>query len=119
MPEFAFSKSERLLDRKDFVNLNRFGRRLRTAHFTVFVARNGLGRSSRLGITASKKVGGAVTRNRVKRLIREVYRLHKGLFPAGCDIVVSARESAGDLRFRKVREELLELVSNSTLCLYA
>jgi ribonuclease P protein component len=118
MPDFAFSKTERLLDRKDFVNLNRFGQRLRAAHFTVFIARNGLGRS-RLGITASKKVGGAVTRNRVKRLIREVYRLHKGLFPAGCDVVVSARESAGDLEFRKVREELLGLVSNSTLCLYA
>jgi ribonuclease P protein component len=118
MPDFAFSKTERLLDRKDFVNLNRFGRRLRTAHFTVFAARNGLGRS-RLGITVSRKVGGAVTRNRVKRLIREVYRLHKELFPAGCDIVVSASESAGDLEFWKVREELLELVSNSTLCLYA
>jgi ribonuclease P protein component len=118
MPDFAFSKTERLSDRKDFVHLNRFGRRLRTAHFTVFVARNELDRS-RLGITASKKVGGAVTRNRVKRLIREVYRLHKELFPAGCDIVVSASESAGDLEFWKVREELLELVSNSTLCLYA
>jgi ribonuclease P protein component len=118
MPAFAFSKIERVLDRKDFVNLNRVGQRLRTAHFTVLVSRNRLGRS-RLGITASKKVGGAVTRNRLKRLIREVYRLHKGLFPAGCDIVVSARESAGDLDFRKVREELLELVSNSTLRLYS
>jgi len=110
----AFSKSERVLNRKDFVNLNRFGQKLRTAHFTVFVARNGLERS-RLGITASRKVGGAVVRNRFKRLVREVFRLHKGFFPAGCDIVVSARKSADDLDFRKVREELIELVSNSTL----
>jgi ribonuclease P protein component len=113
MSAFAFSKSERVLNRKDFVNLNRFGQKLRTAHFTVFVARNGLGRS-RLGITASRKVGGAVIRNRFKRLVREVFRLHKGFFPAGCDIVVSARKSADDLDFRKVREELLGLVSNST-----
>ena len=102
------------MNRKDFVNLNRFGQKLRTAHFTVFVARNGLDRT-RLGITASRKVGGAVVRNRVKRLVREVFRLHKGFFPAGCDIVVSARKSADDLDFRKVSEELLELVSNSTL----
>jgi ribonuclease P protein component len=114
MPAFAFSKIERVLDRKDFVNLNRFGQKLRTPHFTVFVARNGLGHS-RLGITASRKVGGAVIRNRLKRLIREVYRLHKEFFPSGRDIVISAREGAGDLDFRKVREELLELVSNSTL----
>jgi len=118
MPTFAFSKTERVLDREDFVNLNRSGKRLRTAHFTVFVARNGLGRP-RLGITVSKRVGGAVTRNRLKRLVREVFRLHKELFPAGCDIVVSARESAGELDFRKVKEELLELVSNSTLRSYA
>jgi len=110
----AFSKSERVLNRKDFVNLNRFGRKFRTAHFTVSVARNGLDRS-RLGITASRKVGGAVVRNRLKRLVREVFRLHKGFFPAACDIVVSARTSADDLDFRKVREELLELVSDSTL----
>ena len=102
------------MDRKDFVNLNRSGRRLRTAHFTVFVARNGLDRS-RLGITASRKVGGAVVRNRLKRLVREVFRLHKGFFPAGCDIVVSARKTDDDLDFRKVREELLEVVSDSTL----
>jgi ribonuclease P protein component len=118
MPAFAFSKSERVLERKDFVNLNRSGKRIRTAHFTVFVAKNRLSRT-RLGITVSRKVGGAVTRNRLKRLIREVFRLHKGLFPSSCDIVVSARESASQLDFRKVKEELLELVSNSTLRLHA
>src|SRR4030042_2773946 len=114
MPAFAFSKSVRVLNRKDFVNLNRFGQKLRTAHFTVFWAKNGVDRS-RLGITASRKVGGAVVRNRFKRFVREVFRLHKGFFPAGCDIVVSARKSADDLDFRKVREELIELVTNSTL----
>jgi len=113
MPASAFSKNERVLNRKDFVNLNRFGRKLRTEHFSVFVARNGLDRT-RLGITASRKIGGAVVRNRVKRLVREVFRLHKGFFPAGCDIVVSARKS-DDLDFRKAKEELLELISDPTL----
>ena len=114
MSPSAFSKSEKLLNRKDFVNLNRFGQKHRTAHFTVSIAKNGLART-RLGITASRKVGGAVIRNRVKRLVREVFRLHKGFFPEGCDISVSARKSADDLDFRKVREELIGLVSNSTL----
>jgi ribonuclease P protein component len=45
----------------------------------------------RLGITVSKQVGKAVRRNRVKRLVREVFRAHRGLLPPGSDIVVIAR----------------------------
>jgi len=110
----AFSKSERVLTRQVFVNLNRSGQKLRSAHFTIFIAKNRLG-YSRLGITASRKVGGAVVRNRVKRLIREVFRLHKPFFPSDCDIVIAAGKNAGDLDFRKVKEEVLERVSHSTL----
>jgi len=110
----AFSKTERVLTREVFVNLNRFGQKLRTANFTIFIAKNSLG-YSRLGITASRKVGGAVVRNRVKRLIREVFRLYKPFFPSGCDIVIAAGKNAGNLGFREVKEELLERVSHSTL----
>jgi len=114
MSASTFSKNERVLNRKDFVNLNRSGQKRRSEHMTVFIARNGLDRS-RLGITVSRKVGGAVVRNRFKRLVREVFRLQKGFFPAGCDIVVSARKSTDDLDFTKVRKELIELVADSTL----
>jgi ribonuclease P protein component len=62
---------------------------------------------TRLGITASKKVGGAVVRNRVKRLVREVYRLHKDGFPAGKRVVVVAKTEAAGLTRAAVERELL------------
>lgn len=103
---FSFPKHERLLNRDDFVNLNREGKRHHTAHFAIFFRKNGLAHS-RLGITTSKRTGKAVVRNKTRRLIREVYRLHKAFFPRGCDILISAKKGAGDLDYWKVREEVL------------
>jgi ribonuclease P protein component len=114
MHSFSFSKEERLLNRKDFVNLNRLGEKHRTAHFTILLMQNGRG-NTRLGITVTKKTGNAVTRNRVKRLIREFFRLHKTLFPQGYDIVIAAKKDAGDLDFWKIKEELGELVLDKKL----
>ncbi len=48
---------------------------------------------NRMGITAGKKVGGAVERNRAKRIIRAAYRLTEQDFPIGCDLVFVARDS--------------------------
>lgn len=106
MRDFSFPKRERVLNRADFVKLNREGRKHHTAHFAMFFRKTGLAHS-RLGITTSKRVGKAVTRNRTRRLIREVYRLHKAFFPPGWDILIAARKGAGDLDFWKVREEIL------------
>ena len=109
MKSFSFPKKERLLNRKDFVNLNRSGKRYRTAHFTAIVGKNGLD-ISRLGITVSKKTGNAVKRNKVKRQIREFYRLHKNHLPKGYDIVIIANRGADGLVFRKITEELGEII---------
>ena len=78
MGSFSFLKKERLLNRKDFVNLNRLGKRYHTAHFNIIFRENGLG-ITRLGITASKKIGNSVKRNGIKRFVREFFRYHKAI----------------------------------------
>jgi ribonuclease P protein component len=88
----SFSKKERVCRRADFVKIQRKGLKYQTEHFLIFVLATK--HSSRLGITVSKKVGGAVQRNRVKRLLRESYRRHKDLFPEGLDLVFVAKTEA-------------------------
>jgi len=110
MKSFSFPKSERLLNRKDFVNLNRFGKKCHTRHFLVIFRQNLLG-INRLGITASKKAGNAVKRNRIKRLIREYFRLNKHNIYQGCDIIIIAKKGADELALAEAAEELNEIIS--------
>ena len=114
MNPFTFSKSERLLNRKDFVNLNRLGKRRHAPHFTVIFKESGLG-TTRLGITATKEVGNSAQRNRIKRLIREFYRLNKAHFPQGYDIVITAKKGAHGLNLWKTKEELGEIILDKEL----
>ncbi len=65
---------------------------------------------SRFGFTVSKKIGNAVTRNRVRRLFGEVCRLNKEKFPKGYDYILLARRDIVGLNFRQVEEGLLRLV---------
>src|SRR5262245_38162845 len=75
-PDERFPKSSRIRRRDEFLRLQRLGRRSTGKCFVVITAKRIQG-GSRLGITASRKVGGAVVRNRVKRLIREFFRRRK------------------------------------------
>ena len=114
MAPFTFSKNERLLNRKDFVNLNQLGKRYQTAHFTVILKKSGPG-ITRLGITVSKKIGNSVKRNKTKRLIREFFRLHNTYFPQGYDIVIAAKKGACDLNPWEIKEELGEIILHKKL----
>ena len=110
MKFFSFPKSERLLNRKDFVNSNRFGKKRHTKHFLVIFRQNSLG-ISRIGITTSKKTGNAVKRNRIKRLLREYFRLNKHNLCQGYDIIIIAKKGADELALREAKEELNEIIS--------
>ena len=73
----------------DFQRLYKRGKSFVTPTLVVYAMKNK--RVSRLGITAGKKVGGAVQRNRAKRIIRAAYRKNELLLPIGYDIVIVAR----------------------------
>lgn len=79
---------------------------------TVLVAANG-GSASRLGVVASRKVGGAVVRNRAKRLLREAFRANKAAFPAGIDVVVIVHVGLAEAPLDAVARELRAAVDDA------
>ena len=105
MSEFSLRKDERILKRSQYLEVMRKGKEFRTANFIVIFNPNNIGKN-RLGITVSKKVGNSVKRNRVKRLIREFFRLNKFQIPCCHDIVFIAKKGSVDLNYSMVFEEL-------------
>jgi len=77
----------------------------------VILKENGLG-IRRLGVTVTKKTANAVRRNRIKRLIREFFRLNKPLLPEGHDFLIIARKDASGLKLKNVTEELGGILFN-------
>ena len=111
---FFLKKDERLRQRKDFDLAFRYGSRRHTKNFTIILRPNGL-QFSRLGVTVSKKVGNAVKRNRVKRYLREYFRLHKHKLPPSHDVVIIAKRDAATLAYQDVREELAAVLFGNNL----
>ena len=81
--------------------------------FLVLYARKNHSATNRVGVTVSKKLGGAVVRNRVRRRLREVYRLNESRFAPGWDIVVVARSRCIKGDFQKITEAYLSLAQKA------
>ena len=81
--------------------------------YLVLYARKNRTDSNRVGITVSKKLGKAHVRNRTRRRLREVYRLHEDMFQPGWDIVVVARSKAVDAEFERLTKSYLSLAKKA------
>lgn len=103
---FGLPRGRRLRKRRDFLRIQEKSARVTTSHFVLLVAACPPPGAGRLGIVASKKVGGAAARNRAKRLVREVFRTRPALFPSGVDLVVIARPGAPELTFAAASREV-------------
>ena len=79
-------------------------------YLVMYHTENG-GDFSRLGITVSGKIGNAVTRNRIRRRIREIVRLSEGSFLSGYDIVVVARKPSAEADYRVLERSVMKLAS--------
>lgn len=89
----------------DFLRTYKKGRFFVGKYIILYVLKNNTG-NNRLGITASKKFGKSVQRNRIKRLIRENYRFYEEYIKQGFDIVFVARNKAEMPEFTDVKKEM-------------
>ena len=99
----------RLVRRSEFEAVYREGRRRSSATFLIFLRANGLPRN-RFGMSVKKALGNAVVRNRIRRRIREVLRLHREEILPGWDVVIHPSRSVATLEFTKLEAELLALL---------
>jgi ribonuclease P protein component len=102
---YRFTKTDRLRRRREFLHVQKLGRRRRGRVFVVIAAPRD-DDLVRLGVTVSRKVGNAVVRNRIKRLAREAFRLDRHTYPRSLDLVVVATQAAPGATLGELRREL-------------
>jgi len=105
---FGFSKADRILKSSEFKELSKFGKKLQNRQFIVIYSHSRVKRT-RLGITASKKVGKAIERNRIKRHIREFFRLNRHNISGFWDINIIARKEVAGLTSGRIHSSLKEV----------
>ena len=101
-----FSKSLKL--NHVFRRLYHKGKSAANKYLVLYCRKNGSG-ENRIGLTVSAKLGHAVVRNRIRRRLREIYRLHEAQFRPGWDLVVVARSRAVNAPYAQLEKAYLSL----------
>jgi ribonuclease P protein component len=109
MSSASFRKHERIRQKQEFRCVYEQGKKVVSSSFVLYLLQDQHQHVRRLGITASKKLGNAVTRNRCKRLVRELFRRNKEKFPPGSDVVVVVTRNMVGKRYAELEEELYSI----------
>jgi ribonuclease P protein component len=103
-PLGRYSAHDRVRKRTEFLRIQQGGHRVVSPGFVFMLERSADERGPRLGITASRRVGNAVERNRAKRLVREAFRVVRGSWPPA-NVVVIVRQGLGNRSLNDVVAE--------------
>ena len=108
---FRFTKAERLTKNKEFEKVFSEGKVFKDTKIVYYIIANDY-QYSRIGLVVSKKVGNAVQRNRIKRLLRESYRLNKHLLTTNVDIIALPRRTfTSNLKLLDIENEFKKLLN--------
>jgi ribonuclease P protein component len=103
------AKTDKLVRKADFDAVYRNGKRRSSSYFTVFLKANDLPQS-RFGFSIKRALGGAVVRNRMRRRMREVVRLHREEISAGWDLVIHPKANVASAPFAALENDLVRLL---------
>ena len=96
----------RIKKNKDFQTVFKNGKSIANRQFVIYMLQNPVEQEFRIGLSVSKKIGNAVTRNRIKRLIRQVFLEEKHRIKSGKEFIIIARKPAADMGYHEVKNSL-------------
>jgi len=108
---FSFQKKEKIRKKKDFGKIFLQGEGLKNNYFGIRLKCNTLNYRRIAVIVRKKEYRKAHTRNKIKRRIREIYRLNKEKFPASTDCVIIVKEFAHNLSYLELQNKLFNLLA--------
>jgi ribonuclease P protein component len=111
---FRLSKSEIYRGKHDFNAVHSKGRSFANHALVLLVVRDER-YNGKVGFAAGKKLGGAVIRNRVKRLLRETYRLNKNSLRRDCGMILVGRKFLVTVKFADAQKAFLEICKRAKL----
>ena len=112
---FTLPAEQRIKQSREFARLKTNGRRFSLGCLTLNWHLSSSGLFPRLGVVVSRKVGNAVVRNRVKRYLRESFRLHQAELPKTLELVLVARPSSARKSFADVERDLLAALKQTRI----
>lgn len=108
IPQAVFPRASRLKSRQEFLYIYAKGRRVKSTTLTMFTLPNSCGHA-RLGVTATRKLGGSVDRNRAKRWLRELFRRNSHAF-GSTDIVINAHPRMLEHSYKEVERDFQDVI---------
>ncbi|WP_027086759.1 ribonuclease P protein component [Cohnella panacarvi] len=105
----------RLRKREDFNTVYRYGRSFANSQFVVYWRKRGGQGTFRMGVSASSKLGGAVVRNRLRRMVKEIVRLNAGKLLEDMDLILIVRKPALSLPYKEMEGSILHVLRKAGL----
>ncbi|RAV19528.1 ribonuclease P protein component [Paenibacillus contaminans] len=105
----------RLAKREDFNHVYRRGKSVANQQFVLYAMAQPKQEHFRLGVSVSKKIGNAVVRNRIRRMMKEIVRLHIPEIDGGVDFIIIARKPAADLEYAQMEKSIMHVLKRAKL----